>query len=414
MRSSVFWPRPDKQSVDTITNQAINLTNPDEGNASTKKKPKRKRSSNSMITSQTKPFNSGNRSHQVNNNNNIRQKTQTTSNITNNVKKSLSDCWDTNFEGSWEMGRDLIHEFIIKQDKSKIRNMNSDKQNMMQANIDVNSRPQNNNNNQFNAIGNVKTMGEEEELNSMKVAAACSAFIGTQISACSNTSDSGTFSSIADSNGHLTADAHNYFSVSHDSIPSDTFAPFSEFDRHAFNTQRRLYERETSFESINRIVDKSMNDEITHLAAFEAKFDRNVEALWDNENEVDAANNVDSICSVRVVAVDVPHTNKSFWTNYYKHQYNNNIDDSQMYSNQMQTTVSMPFMEKLNDESKIIQSCFKDAAGQTIGSGVNLTASIWSDVPNNNQDDVSFYANNKQWENDYKNDEQFNVSFVGF
>lgn len=409
-RNSIHWPRPEKQLADDAI--PANAESSAELLAA-KKKQKRKRSTNSTMSSQTKTCSSG---RSVNNrqSSSARAKVQPTANGRSNGKKGPSECWDTNFEGAWEMGKDLIREFIMKQDKGGAGE--GEAQSMMKL-MEGSDAPRN----QLDAAAS-KCISDEEELNLMKVVAACSAFIGTQVSASANTTDSGTYSSIADSNGFLAPDAHNLF-ASGDCITPDTFSSLNELDGHSqFSAQRRLYEREASFESINRAIDKSLNeendlmDENKHLAAFEAKFDRNVEALWADEDEVDA--NANFGCAAASAA---PLNDQSFWSNYCKHQYNNAEEVNTApprallpFPDQRPAQLSLPFMTNANELSSArdgpmsMKNLFENSAAPI--SGVNLTASIWSDVSNNNQDDVSFYGNGKQWENDHKIDGQLNVS----
>lgn len=415
-RSAISWPRADKQLADE-NDQSDDKSNNIESNL--RKKSKRKRSTNISMSSQPKSTSNTNKAlsaRSIEKDLRGRQKNM----LTKGGKKDRMDCWDTNFDGAWEMGHDLIREFIMNQNKKNIQGFENKRKIIVDG-----AKPADVRQCQFDEInGKNLATSDEEEINLMKVAAACSVFIGTQFSDgghSANASDAGMFSSISDNVSLFTADK---------GISPETMSCLNEMDPMAASLQRRLYEREASMESINRPNERE-NDESTNLAAFEAKFNRSVEALWDNEDAVDSSMNLGNNLNQLSNDMDDAKTHQ-FWQNYYKHQYKQNVEDpietmmtSRMIIEPQQSIgygpssahLSLPFygQTKTNDFPSLLAGCdplgdknapmridtvFGPNPNPSAVGGMSLTASIWSDVPHTAQDDVSFYMNSKQLEND--------------
>lgn len=421
------------------------------------------------------------------------------------TSKKSSSIWDTDFDGAWEMGRDLIREFVMKQnsrnrsisesDACKFVELQTSRHNPIDDDIyddEVDScggigAVMNKRLNKDDGImvgaaataaiadaggltGNNATRfcnAMDEDDNLMQVAAAATSSIfnqnitlntnqkqqrPTQMSSINiNVTDSGSFSSainVADTSILMLG---NLIRPQGYATP-DTLSSLNDTTASSASVPRRLYEREVSNESLNAINTNSViaseddrndtsGDESNHLAAFKAKFNRNVEALWDDEKNDDERET-----AVKQFASQ-PATNnvQSFWFNYYKHHYNNDEQNnaqaafSSMYP--MQSDKNQ--YKDLNDLSSLphINACKMTAdrhcnlsaqfemppnqngngtniggggggtgaggvvvggiggvitaatAGAAGGGGMNLTSSIWSDTVANNESDLSFYAN---------------------
>lgn len=365
--------------------------------------------------------------------------------------KNSSSTWDTDFDGAWEMGRDLIREFVMKQNSRNRSISESDackfveSQNMQNAHdgsgaTDATARKCSNKIQYSPADGgglaaknNNKHMSgaSSDDDNLMQVAAAATSSIFHQnIGVDQNIANSDTsilmVGNLIRPEGYATPDTLS-------SLASDVPAP------------RRLYEREVSSESINAITNNvtmvgsndrdrvdDQCDESSHLAAFEAKFNRNVEALWDDsKDDEQQLQQVQSACLSQPMGGNV----ESFWFNYYKHHYNSDDQSSNnsqlgfasMYPmsgsdknkfNDMNNMNSLPNFNanKMNaDRYSNLNQLYEMAPSQTKCGHMNLTSSIWSDTVANNESDLSFYANAAAiWDkggSDSKNEQSYKVCF---
>lgn len=365
---------------------------------------------------------------------------QINNNSRSHARKKSSPIWDTDFDGAWEMGRDLIREFVIKQnnrnrsisesDAIKLETMVDDQVNVCIQNdneIDENHIDLSNQDIVKDFPDKKCVEFDHDEENLMRVAAAAtSALFGKnfEVNAYAlNVPDSGTFSSTStttDSSLLMVNQTDKAIRSEGYETPS-TLASWNEIDGN-FSTARRLYEREVSNESINhagitKIIDTENSDcvdsgceENIHLAALEAKFDQSVEALW-NDCKQDESNTMNT---------HEIQPMQSFWSNYYRNTMENQSNSTcsteklcefaPMNSNQGS-------LFNLNSNVKnifaTVQPNSLTSNGSSTVGGVNLTASIWSDNPNNQEDDVSFYANARSWEKNQVKAmaQQLNVSF---
>lgn len=368
--------------------------------AESKRKPKRKRAvhaANVMSSTSSKPNNASiNESGRNRLNSQPHQQQQQQHQLAHNKqsRKKSPTSWDTEFDGAWEMGRDLIREFIMKQN-----NRNRSCSESLAKKFVKLSTVMRDVDDAFEAF----EQNADAELKLMKIATAVTSNIVDKpyLPGSSNTTDSGSFSSAATLSSDMNVlpfidDGKTMIFGSDECATPETFSSMNETD---CSSQRRLYEREVSLESINRIVDNCIGpnedcvddgcDETKYLAAFEAKFNRNVEALWNNaENEEAAA------------AMSLPPSNnaQSFWHNYYKHHYN--ASDGRVFD-VFSAQVAQP---------PLPPQSLPPTMNATSGA-LGLTSSIWTDNAANNEDDVSFYANAKLWEKDYssKVEQPFNV-----
>lgn len=371
-------------------------------------------------------------------------------------RKKATAIWDTDFDGAWEMGRDLIHEFVMKQnnrnrsisesDAGKFVQLNDDrgaqkKQNSSDANVLVNAPIQEITRDFIDdkKYDDATVVNAEENL--MRIAAAAtSTLFGKNFDMTVNMgaynsnqfkSDSGTFSSASTVTDSSLLMANNEKAVIHSEgyATPDTMASWNELDGNYVTAPRRLYEREVSNESINcagivsgdgefgatsDCVDSGC-DETNHLAAFEAKFDRSVEALWN-----DSKNDEQTTFAGNVAGQPV----QSFWFNYYRHHYNHPENQANLETQPSQMAHSMASMPANNFGSSNNQNLYTAMQPNSLNSnylssnntsmtnvgGMGLTSSIWTDNANNNEDDVSFYANARLWEKAKLMEQQSNVS----
>lgn len=296
------------------------------------------------------------------------------------VSGHTSAVWDTEFEGTWEMGKDLIREFVVKQNNRNRSISESDASKFVEfKNIMYTKRTadeqqikcsNNNNNNNNNGSLLIQNMLQDVAINTNTV------------------------------NIEVNAPPQLEFKCKIDKIDDDkvfsksnTFSTMSDVDRNSVSIPRRLYERDVSNESINTAV---AQEESNDLAIFEAKFNRSVEALWDTDDYKQHQE------------PELPKMNiESFWFNYYKHHYNNSHNESQslfvMPTTQINSQMAYNSGPNVSDVpanpqsssqqiffDQLTQRKFRDMSSSH--SGMNLTSSIWSENAAS-EDDVSFYAN---------------------
>lgn len=402
-----------------------------------KKKPRRRRV-NTTMTSASGP-NTGSKAtapfSRVTANNNRGQSRKTTS------------CWDTDFDGAWEMGRDLIREFVMKQNNRNRSISESEACNFFELDDGIRNKEVMAADAGGLATGTLvePSSNMDEDDNLMQVAAAATTSIFNQnigynqrLNININSADSGSFSASSNITDTSILMLGNVIRSEGYATP-DTMSAFKEASGPP--APRRLYEREVSNESINAIsanangipssvttnIDTN-SDESNHLAAFKAKFNRNVEALWDdtNKDENQTLTNVDPNKQ--------PSTgnDQSFWFNYYKHRYNGDEPPTNvstgfvsMYPTggseksqyqDLHALSSLPNIKSSNPEKHSNLNQVYDVTVSNTGGGMNLTASIWSDNIANNESDVSFYANAAaSWEKTStakKTEQAFKMNFM--
>lgn len=390
-----------------------------------------------------------------------------------NQRKKPSDMWDTDFDGAWEMGRDLIREFVLKQNNRNRSISECDtttaaaaaalaassssssstalqspmKDVVIESAIDLPSHPRK------DGIEKRKCTNDEDEENLMRVAAAATtALFGKNFDmnlyAPFNLCDSETVSScsrITDSSGQLLMVNDKAMQRSEGYSTPDTLASWNEIETAVTPRRDREYESmqcatmDTStaklgyhiaVDSGSDCVDSGC-DENTCLAAFEAKFDHNVEALWNDCKSIDDPK---SGSGTMPMMMDGQH---SFWFDYDKQITNQNtaanVDQFKQFFQTNPSAINSYAMHggfsgaELNRggfatvtaaAAKLAAVASSQANGSLINAntslsssssstavppmssigGMNLTSTIWTDTPNNNEDDVSFYANARLWE----------------
>lgn len=202
-----------------------------------------------------------------------------------------SPTWDTDFEGSWEMGRDLIKEFLMKE----------------------------NNRNRSTSESAVSGLRENIYQETEETDNTSSNTVSTPTSTSSNAPynlhvDSGVFENVTQYNPFDCNDQEQ-----EQEKQSSSFTIFSDegYSTHEnltmlsdiasgdvqnyLNPSRRLYERDISNDSINSPI-SDLEDQQHHqkqqvdldFAQFKAKFDSNVEALWKGNDVVDGSNVLNS------------------------------------------------------------------------------------------------------------------------
>ncbi|XP_059619284.1 uncharacterized protein LOC132263513 isoform X2 [Phlebotomus argentipes] len=233
--------------------------------------------------------------------------------------------WDTDFSGHWEMGHDMIRDFIIKQNNRNRSISESDASKFVKINDFMQSpdqKPRCDGERKMEQVlqecsdeafklPHGVTVNEEQTLliKNMLQSSQAGQFrkesmvnFETGVDDEERTDMSPFFASF-DTNTLLFGS--NMIRDEGYATP-DTLTSTSEVDSTSA-PPRRLYEREVSNESLNSCIQapittttKSDDD---NIAQFEAKFNKSMEALWDNATTHEESN-----------------TN-SFWHNYYRHHY---------------------------------------------------------------------------------------------
>lgn len=388
----------------------------------TKKKTKRRRVTNTTMAStlsnqlDTKAANVPTTSQKVAMTSTVKN-SRTANNKGNTQKKKSTDMWDTDFDGAWEMGRDLIREFVLKQN-----NRNRSISECESARCSAFERNKSNNDVE-NDIVDLANGGKDcsakrstdlntDEENLMRVAAAAtSALFGKNfnMNACAlNMTESEPVSSSL-----ILSNMEKPSIRSEGYATPDTLASWSEME--AAGSRRERDPDAMNFTDISKgcnidtgsdCVDSGC-DENNYMAAFEAKFDHNIEALWNDCKSNEPKNEL--------------QLNHSFWFDYdnsvtEKQSARAPLTSNDQFKGFFQSNQPTSFATNGNDKQFLAAaqpSSLSSNASSAIG-GMNLMSSIWTDNPNNNEDDVSFYANARLW--DQKNQsksmgQKFNVSF---
>ncbi|XP_055912046.1 uncharacterized protein LOC129946047 isoform X2 [Eupeodes corollae] len=378
----------------------------------------------------------------------------------NNIRKhsycggSSSPTWDTDFEGSWEMGRDLIKEFIVKQNNRNRSTSESAAYNMAIGGCGNNSVGGGSGacetSNEIHDKGKksividkankdpMATEGEGQQTrtinkNNIELAEVLADPCVVEVSLCEN--------------------------IVENSKSDDT----SDMTEGSLSTARRLYERDISNDSLNEQNLLSKNHLYHHqnhhemssvslseqndFAQFKAKFTSSVEALWktsDSSESVSASTNVSNSSSnnnqsllqsnivtdsVASVAPTRSEDLKNFWTNYYSHRYDvdkckdgfEKKSSTKVFSaigsipqNDGQNNYfSMPIMSSGGDDfDKSVGG--KRAGGKTSPIGVFLQSTIWSENSNASYPDTdeSFFMKvfNSTTTNQKPQDQKMDIS----
>lgn len=321
----------------------------------------------------------------------------------NNRKASGLNCnvWDTDFEGTWEMGKDLIHEFVIKQNQRNRSISESDATRFGEFNDIVQKR----NSNVTTATTNEGSMLIQNMLQASTLTNAKQnhRYMNSVFGSDTDDRQAGNDSFVDTTTlmiGQQMIREQGY-------ATPDTLTSLSEIETSLTVAPRRLYEREVSNESLNT----SSAEEA--MAMFEAKFDRNVEALWANgDSSLPQQPAVPPLAHAPVGNVD------SFWFNYYRHRYNSDepasvADSHSLYasyqhytSGNLESDLTRPTIQQQPQRVSNVfdqnhpqhlqqqqqQLNFVHQKRSDAFDAMHLTSSIWSEnVPS--EDDVSFYSN---------------------
>lgn len=305
------------------------------------------------------------------------------------------------------MGRDLIKEFIVKENNRNRSTSESAAYNINQNQKKLDSV------NQYN-------QGEyghefEHKLNSSYVDSDTSAF--GRLSDYERNLKLEKASPPIDHETDLLFDEH-ILQLSPGLGDDDTLGAVSEITNLSPCTARRLYEREVPKESI--IMDSDQND----FAKFKAKFNSNIEALWKNDNidedVVDCAETKSAAITaipalayattMSLPAVALFKENlKNFWENYYSSKIQqNDVMDENYTTSMVRNSSGGPFGEACTSDYFSMNSsidCFdksvggskKVCTGRITPVGLFLQNSIWSENTHPNYQDTDESFSLKIW-----------------
>lgn len=302
--------------------------------------------------------------------------------------------WDTEFEGAWEMGRDLIREFVLKQNNNRNRSISeSDASKFVEIKdmIQTKKRYSEGTTNYDSGGGSHANVFLKNLFDAAAAAATITSVSSTTV--CKNEPIVTVTAAILNE----PPPQHETHTVINDTgillignnvmrdkgyVTPDTLTSLTEIDN--TSAPRRLYEREVSNESINTAA---AAEDAHHLALFEAKFNRSVEALWDDNTTADDINS-----NGAAALSSQPSNVDSFWYNYYKHHYNSS---DQIGGDEHQPCV---ITASANPKSLLSQNVFGNQNGlstqyQTNGVGglASLKESIWS-ATDRKDDDLTGYS----------------------
>ncbi|XP_031627640.1 homeobox protein 2-like [Contarinia nasturtii] len=429
------WPQVDSNKH-PHSDQSINQSNPTAGAISIiKKKTKRRRVANSTMMAPTLP-----NQPKPNGINSVRN-ARTVSSKTGHKKKPSDTMWDTDFDGAWEMGRDLIREFVLKQNNRNRSISESDAARFSSLeNETVIENGTAVNENSVVTLSNAAKYCDgdkrceqidNDEENLMRVAAAATSSLfgknfelnvyALNIPDTETTSSSSRFTSdssslIQNTNDRMLIRSEGY-------ATPDTLGSWSEIETAGLP---REPDHETTVNCNHGVettgvdcVDSSCM-ETNYLAAFEAKFNHNMEALWNDckQNELNIPPKTE------------PQLNHSFWLNYNHSnataiaaaaataaiaptdtratKLSTDQFKSFFQANQPNACPKISFSGADKNQFISAQPNSLNSNSSSTTGGMNLTTSIWSlDNPNNSDDiwvdnpnnnDISFYANARLWE----------------
>lgn len=428
------WPQVDSNKFsqsDQPKDLSNNTTAESGAIAIIKKKSKRRRVTTSSMMSSTLTNPSDDRSapnQPVNQpKTNVTSVTRTSRNNVNckaNQKKKTLEIWDTDFDGAWEMGRDLIREFVMKQNNRNRSISESDAARFTSLENDTvieNAIGTENENIVLSdqmtsvAVKRYENIDDDEE-NLMRVAAAATSVLfgktfdmnmyqlgvpdSETVSCSSQFTDSSLF--MQNNNDKMLVRSEGY-------ATPDTLGSWSEADTAGLRRERDHEPMNYTDMAKGYGIDMGSDcvdsgcDENNYLAAFEAKFNHNVEALWNDCKPIEQQQGFGT-------KTDAP-MNHSFWPNYQ----NNNVlgQTTTLPPPKMSTEQFRQFFQDNNQlhpcstnnnvggtDRNLFTATQPNSLNSNSSStgGMNLTTSIWTDNPNNNEDDISFYANARLWE----------------
>ncbi|KAL5276384.1 hypothetical protein ACFFRR_001922 [Megaselia abdita] len=274
------------------------------------------------------------------------------SKISGNQRNCSSPTWDTDFEGSWEMGRDLIKEFLMKE----------------------------NNRNRSTSESAVSGMKREEIYQETEETDNTSNTVSTPTSTSSNVYnlhvDSGVFDNVPQYNPYdcndqeqqsssFTVFSDEGYSTHENLTMLSDIASGTEVQNY-LHPSRRLYERDISNDSINspisdldEVHQKQQSD--LDFAQFKAKFDSSVEALWKGSDFMDNNNS----------------HNQRIWNNT---QEINGYEEKDYFSMPLQKTLYHDSLQPSIWQNDSIWSIGDDFNNTKSKSGMNPTNFFQNDI----------------------------------
>lgn len=435
------WPQVDSNiNKHPHSDQSVNQSQPTAGAISVvKKKSKRRRvAANSTMMAPTLPNQP--KSNAINSVRNTR-----TTGSKANKKKSTDQMWDTDFDGAWEMGRDLIREFVLKQNNRNRSISESDAARFtsLENETVIENGSGINENLVVNETQRCEQIDNDEE-NLMRVAAAAtSSLFGKNFELnvyALNVPDTETTSSSSRFTDSSTQNNNDRMLIRSEGCATpDTLGSWSEIETAGLQREPNHETTLTANESLKyHGVEATGGSDCVDSGCMEtnylAKFNQNMEALWNDCKQNDQ--NIPAKTDLQLNA---------YWLNYH-----NNNATSVAAAATAAVSADQPMTRATQDQFKPFfqpNACpknnlsgadinpFTSAQPNSLNSnsssatgGMNLTTSIWSldnrnnsddiwvDNPNNN--DISFYANARLWElNQFQSknmNRKLNVSTVIF
>lgn len=354
--------------------------------AGVKRKPKRRR--NQAISkgksSYGRKYNISATTTTNNNNNNNCSGGVAGNSTSGGKKKNNSIHWDTEFEGAWEMGRDLIREFVMKQNNRNRSISESDASKFVEINDMIEAKKRNSDNcSVHHHDDNLCNDDGTLLLKNMFAAAASAAAAAATDNNLSTTDPIKIGNIMTNAQYHQQSPAiindtsilligNNVMRQNKGYATPDTLTSLTEIDN--ISAPRRLYERDVSNETAAAATAATDDDDAHHLAQFEAKFNRSVEALWDDNNDDDEieTNANKHSTSISNAAASEPLNADSFWYNYYKHRYNSDDGDEE-------ETAKLMLKNNLFGEPQPATTQYQlNSINEGIGGLASLKDSIWS------------------------------------
>ncbi|GAB0096306.1 hypothetical protein DMENIID0001_117970 [Sergentomyia squamirostris] len=258
--------------------------------------------------------------------------TRRTSTGSNNTKTPL---WDTDFSGNWEMGHDMIRDFIIRQNNRNRSISESDASKFVKINDFMQSPVKSRHSEGERNMNHILLKECRDEDFKLPQGVTVNEEQTMLIKNMLQSSKGGTFRkeslvnfepSHVDEEVFLTerGDVSPFFGSFNTNnllfgnnlirdegyATPDTLTSMSEVESTSAAPPRRLYEREVSNESLNSCLQapKVTKSDDDNIAQFEAKFNKSMEALWDTSATLQEDNKANS-----------------FWNNYYRHHYDEEI-----------------------------------------------------------------------------------------
>lgn len=228
--------------------------------------------------------------------------------------------WDTNFTGTWEMDHDPIKEFIMLQnDGENSRNRrHSESDAASKAILSDDSSADHHDDSSFDNLFKMprSDVNEEQTLLIKNLLKKSTTTVENKISSVDTSKSGCNFPTSSYSLPYMehqpprTTDLNANGLLFGTAIRDEGYAtPDTLTSSQSEVDSRRLYEREISTESL----DNNEDDEVD-LVRFKAKFNRNVEQIWNDAQQRDGEAEMHEMESEQCNI-------SSFWQKYHKHRY---------------------------------------------------------------------------------------------